>query len=67
MNGDELRQARQKLGVSQKELGEGLEVSRHSVMRWEQGKWAVPKLVHFAMAYLTGVRVPKTSTRRRKP
>ena len=36
----ELKQAREAAGISQSEMADRLEVSRHTYMRWEAGKTA---------------------------
>jgi transcriptional regulator with XRE-family HTH domain len=44
MTGDELRQVRLQLGLTQDELGQRLGVARVTVARWEIGLRRVPEL-----------------------
>ena len=44
MTGDELKQLRTRLGMTQEELGQRLGVARVTVARWEIGLRRVPEL-----------------------
>jgi transcriptional regulator with XRE-family HTH domain len=49
MNGDELKERRNALGMTQAELAEILDVKPNTVARWENGVLAVPQTVALAM------------------
>lgn len=51
MNGQKLKETREKLGLSQAKLGEWLEVSSNTIARWERGEVPIthPKMLHLAM------------------
>lgn len=51
MKGEELKVWRESQGKSQKDLAEELDVSRHSIIKWEQ-ETDVPKLVELAICAL---------------
>lgn len=52
MNGEELRQARDKLKLTQKQLGEALELHKNSVARMERGELPVAKTTELAVRFL---------------
>ncbi|WP_410010902.1 helix-turn-helix transcriptional regulator [Rhizobium sp. NRK18] len=51
MKGEELKAWRELQGKSQKELADALDVSRHSVIKWEQEE-QIPRLVELAVSAL---------------
>ncbi|NBB49024.1 helix-turn-helix domain-containing protein [Rhizobium sp. CRIBSB] len=51
MNGEELKLWREGQGKSQKELADDLDVSRHSVMKWERSD-RIPRLLELAISAL---------------
>ena len=52
MTGAELRQARRRLGMTQKELGEALGVHRNSVARMERDEFPIIRTTELAVRYL---------------
>jgi DNA-binding XRE family transcriptional regulator len=49
MNGDELKERRTSLGMTQVQLADVLAVKPNTVARWERGLLAVPQTVALAM------------------
>jgi transcriptional regulator with XRE-family HTH domain len=49
MDGKQLKEMREKLGLTQAALGEILDVKPNTVARWENGVLAVPKTIELAM------------------
>ena len=49
MTGEQLKEIREKLGLSQTELAERLRVARNTVWRWEQGKRHIPEFLDLAL------------------
>lgn len=49
MDGDELKEKRVALGLTQAELAEILDVKPNTVARWERGLLSVPRTVELAM------------------
>jgi transcriptional regulator with XRE-family HTH domain len=49
MRGDELKEKRVALGLTQAQLAEILEVKPNTVARWERGLLSVPRTVELAM------------------
>lgn len=49
MEGDELKEKRIALGLTQVQLAEILDVKPNTVARWERGLLAVPRTVELAM------------------
>lgn len=49
MEGDELKEKRIALGLTQAQLAEILEVKPNTVARWERGLLGVPRTVELAM------------------
>lgn len=49
MEGKELKQKRENLGLTQTELAEILGVKMNTVYRWESGILSVPKSIQLAM------------------
>jgi DNA-binding transcriptional regulator YiaG len=52
MNGEELRQWRTALGLSQAQLARWLHVDVMTVSRWERGAREVPPFLHLAMSWI---------------
>lgn len=52
MTGQEFRQRRRSLGVTQDELATAFEVSRRSVLGWERGEVPVSRIAALALAYV---------------
>ena len=52
MTGDELKQLRMRLGLTQEELGQRLGVARVTVARWEIGLRRVPELAARLMQHV---------------
>jgi transcriptional regulator with XRE-family HTH domain len=50
MEGEELKEKRIALGLTQAQLAEILDVKPNTVARWERGLLAVPRTVELAMA-----------------
>lgn len=59
MTGAQLRAARLRLGLTQQQLADTLDVDRTSVARWETGAQPLPRLVALA---LHGLARPRIST-----
>lgn len=49
MDGDELKERRTALGLTQAQLAEILDVKPNTVARWERGLLTVPRTVELAM------------------
>lgn len=49
MGGEELKEKRTALGLTQAQLAEILDVKPNTVARWERGLLAVPRTVELAM------------------
>lgn len=62
MEGDELKEKRIALGLTQAQLAEILDVKPNTVARWERGLLAVPRTVELAME--TVERMYKKSARK---
>ena len=63
MTGEELREWRARLGMSQEELARLLEVTRQSVYMWEKGDTRPPGMLELALRWLeheAGVDVSTT-------
>jgi transcriptional regulator with XRE-family HTH domain len=52
VTGDELRRARERLKLTQKELGEALELHKNSIARMERGAMAIVRTTELAVKYL---------------
>jgi len=63
MTGAELRQARKRLGMTQKQLGEALSVHCNSIARMERGEFQIIRTTELAVRYLL---VMNTKKRRAK-
>jgi transcriptional regulator with XRE-family HTH domain len=55
---DGLKAWRAARGLSQRELGELLDVTNMSVWRWESGAVPIPRVVELALHYLTLTGAP---------
>jgi DNA-binding transcriptional regulator YiaG len=62
MEGTELKQKRENLGLTQTELADILGVKMNTVYRWESGILAVPKVVELAMITVERQYKKKNST-----
>ena len=60
MEGNELQQRREALGMSRDELAKALQTTSVSVWRWENGKRAVPPYLSLALETVERERVPKS-------
>ena len=49
MEGDQLRLKRERLGMTQTELGKALDITLQSISRYERGEVAIPKIIELAM------------------
>ncbi len=61
MKGEELKEKREKLGLTQTELADILGVKMNTVYRWESGILSVPKSIELAME-----TVERNSNRKKK-
>jgi transcriptional regulator with XRE-family HTH domain len=52
MHGYELRRARLRMDLEQKELGEKLEIAANTISRYENESMKIPKTVELAVKYL---------------
>lgn len=52
MDGNELKQIRENLGLSQAEFADKVGVERNTVWRWENDKLPISKTVELAVKYL---------------
>ena len=49
MTGDELREKRQSLGMTQEQLAAELKVAPNTVARWERGERSIPPYLDLAL------------------
>lgn len=49
MNANELKELREKLGLTQEQLAKLLDVATNTVSRWELGERSIPSLLPLAM------------------
>lgn len=63
MTGQELRQARLRLKMTQKELGEQLEVHKNSIARMERGEFKIIRTTELAVRYLLLMKSKKRGKR----
>ena len=49
MTGDELREKRQSLGMTQEQLAAELKVAANTVARWERGERSIPPYLDLAL------------------
>ncbi len=59
MTGEELKDARTRLGLSQEALARALELSVTSVNRYERGRQAIPRVVELAVVQVVARNVPR--------
>jgi DNA-binding XRE family transcriptional regulator len=52
MTGEELRQARRRLKMSQAELGQALELHKNTIARMERGELGIVKTTELSVRYL---------------
>jgi transcriptional regulator with XRE-family HTH domain len=52
VKGEDLKRARLKLGMTQKELGEALGVHRNWIARMERGEFSINRVTELAVKYL---------------
>ena len=64
MRGNELRQARARLGMTQKELGEALGVHWNSVARMERDEFPIIRTTELAVKYLLTMQFKKGGKRK---
>jgi transcriptional regulator with XRE-family HTH domain len=65
MTGDELKDLRAELGLTQPQLGEKLGVARNTVTRWEMGIRSIPEPVARLLEFLRK-EAKATRTKRKK-
>lgn len=65
MTGQELKQARAKLGMTQKELGEALGVHWNSVARMERDEFSIIRTTELAVRYLLVMSKKKAGKKKR--
>lgn len=56
MTGDEMRRARARLSMTQRELGEALDLDKNTVARAERDELPIHRTTELAVKYLLGVR-----------
>jgi DNA-binding XRE family transcriptional regulator len=66
MTGDELRQARLRLEMTQKELAQALEVHSNTIARAERGELPVLKVTELSVKYLLVMKSKKGGTHGRR-
>jgi transcriptional regulator with XRE-family HTH domain len=66
MNGDELRQRREGLGMTQEQLAKALGVNTMTVSRWERGVRSIPPHLTLALEAIE-IKQKKKSDRKAKP
>jgi transcriptional regulator with XRE-family HTH domain len=49
MDGDTFRRKRERLGLTQEELGKRLDITRMTIHRYELGKKPIPKAIEMAL------------------
>ena len=59
MTGKELRRARLRLKMTQKQLGEALDIHKNSVARMERGEFKIIRTTELAVKYLLLVEIKK--------
>jgi len=64
MTGTELRRARERLGMTQKELGEALGVHWNSVARMERDEFPIIRTTELAVKYLLVMKTKKRGKRK---
>lgn len=61
MNGKELKDYREKIGLTQEQLAEALQVASNTVSRWERDDRAIPPYLHLALETIERKIVIKTT------
>ena len=59
MTGQELRRARLRLKMTQKQLGEALDIHKNSVARMERGEFKIIRTTELAVKFLLLVKTKK--------
>jgi transcriptional regulator with XRE-family HTH domain len=67
VTGDELRDLRKRLGLTQVELAEKVGVASNTVARWERGELGISEPVSRLVKLLAKVESPQTPKNRRRP
>ena len=49
MNGNELREKRKELGITQEQLAKELSVASNTIARWEREEMKIPPYLHLAI------------------
>ena len=62
MEADELKEARERLGMTPAQLGDALGVGRSTIWRWEQAKRPIPPYLPLALETLEMRQDPSTAT-----
>jgi len=52
MTGQELRQTRTRLKLTQEQLASHLKVAANTIARWERGEYPIPEFLHLALEAL---------------
>ena len=52
MDGDTFRRKRERLGLTQEELGRRLDIARMTIYRYESGETSIPKAVEMALQFI---------------
>jgi transcriptional regulator with XRE-family HTH domain len=63
MTGAELRRARRRLNMTQKELGEALGIHKNSVARMERGEFPIIRTTELAVKFLLVMEIKKGGRR----
>jgi DNA-binding transcriptional regulator YiaG len=61
MTPQQVRTIRERLGLTQAQLAEALDVQPNTVARWERGELPISRVTEFALKYLQGTQ------KRRRP
>ena len=59
MKGQELRRLRQALKMTQRELGEALDLNKNTVARAERDEIPIPRVTELAVKYLLSMKTKK--------
>lgn len=59
MSGDEFREIRRQMKLSQPELSTLIDVSERGIRRWENGEVKIPKIAAMALRYLSNSKREK--------
>jgi transcriptional regulator with XRE-family HTH domain len=61
VNGKELKDYRERIGLTQEQLAEALQVASNTVSRWERDDRAIPPYLHLALETIERKNVAKTA------